>query len=87
MFPGYYWSVKFFHNRADMQHLLVHDNEAAVELQSLATAKHGMRFNNRYCLGSDFYAKAVGVKLLIGRAEDMRLNTCKTNMSCRKHSF
>jgi uncharacterized protein len=30
-------------------HLLVKDDEAVVELLSLATAKNGMRFDNRYC--------------------------------------
>jgi uncharacterized protein len=29
--------------------LLVKDNEAVVELHSLATAKNGLRFDNRYC--------------------------------------
>jgi ketosteroid isomerase-like protein len=29
--------------------LIVNDNEVAVELHSLATAKNGMRFDNRYC--------------------------------------
>ena len=28
---------------------LVKDNQAVVELHSLATAKNGMRFDNRYC--------------------------------------
>jgi hypothetical protein len=32
-----------------LEHLLVQDNEAVVELHSLATAKSGMRFDNRYC--------------------------------------
>src|SRR5580698_3757838 len=32
-----------------VEHLLVNDNEAVVELHSLATAKNGMRFDNRYC--------------------------------------
>ena len=31
------------------EHLLVKDDEAVVELHSLATAKNGMRFDNRYC--------------------------------------
>ena len=30
-------------------HLLVTDDEAVVELHSLATAKNGMRFDNYYC--------------------------------------
>ena len=32
-----------------MEHLVVNDDEAVVELHSLATAKNGMRFDNRYC--------------------------------------
>jgi ketosteroid isomerase-like protein len=32
-----------------MEHLLVKDDEAVVELRSLATAENGMRFDNRYC--------------------------------------
>ena len=32
-----------------MEHLIVKDDEAVVELHSLATAKNGMRFDNRYC--------------------------------------
>jgi hypothetical protein len=31
------------------ENLLVKDDEAVVELHSLATAKNGMRFDNRYC--------------------------------------
>jgi uncharacterized protein len=31
------------------EHVLVEDDEAVVELHSLATAKNGMRFDNRYC--------------------------------------
>lgn len=31
------------------EHLFVKDDEAVVELHSLATAKNGMRFDNRYC--------------------------------------
>ena len=33
----------------EVEHLLVKDDEAVVELHSLATAKNGMRFDNRYC--------------------------------------
>ena len=33
----------------NMEGLLVKGNEAVVELHSLATAKNGMRFDNRYC--------------------------------------
>jgi uncharacterized protein len=32
-----------------VEHLLVKNDEAVVELHSLATAKSGMRFDNRYC--------------------------------------
>jgi ketosteroid isomerase-like protein len=32
-----------------MEHLLVKDDEAVVELHSLATAMNGLRFDNRYC--------------------------------------
>jgi len=32
-----------------LEHLLVKDNQAVVELRSLATAKNGMRFDNYYC--------------------------------------
>jgi ketosteroid isomerase-like protein len=32
-----------------VQHLLVKDDWAIAELQSLATAKNGFRFDNRYC--------------------------------------
>jgi ketosteroid isomerase-like protein len=32
-----------------MENLIVEDDQAVVELHSLATAKNGMRFDNRYC--------------------------------------
>jgi ketosteroid isomerase-like protein len=32
-----------------LEHLIVEGEQAAVELHSLATAKNGMRFDNRYC--------------------------------------
>jgi ketosteroid isomerase-like protein len=32
-----------------VEHLLVADDQAVVELHSEATAKNGMRFDNRYC--------------------------------------
>ena len=35
--------------RLVVEHLIVKDDEAVVELRSLATAKNGMRFDNRYC--------------------------------------
>jgi ketosteroid isomerase-like protein len=31
------------------EHVIVNDDQAVVELRSLATAKNGMRFDNRYC--------------------------------------
>jgi ketosteroid isomerase-like protein len=31
------------------EHLIVKDDQAVVELHSFATAKNGMRFDNRYC--------------------------------------
>jgi uncharacterized protein len=36
------------------EHLMVKDNQAVVELHSLATARNGMRFDNRYCWVVDF---------------------------------
>ena len=33
-----------------VEHVLVKDDEAVVELRSLATAINGMRFDNRYCM-------------------------------------
>jgi hypothetical protein len=32
-----------------LEHLVINDDQAVVELHSLATAKNGMRFDNRYC--------------------------------------
>ena len=32
-----------------VENVIVQDDEAVVELHSLATAKNGMRFDNRYC--------------------------------------
>ena len=32
-----------------VEHLIIKDDQAVVELHSLATAKNGMRFDNRYC--------------------------------------
>jgi ketosteroid isomerase-like protein len=37
-----------------VEHLFVKDDVAVVELHSLATAKNGMRFDNRYCWVVDF---------------------------------
>src|ERR1700735_2470020 len=33
----------------EVEYLIVKDDQAVVELHSLATAKNGMRFDNRYC--------------------------------------
>jgi hypothetical protein len=35
--------------RLHLEYLVVKDGQAVVELHSLATAKNGMRFDNRYC--------------------------------------
>jgi ketosteroid isomerase-like protein len=35
--------------RLVVEHLLVKDSQAVVELRSLATARNGFRFDNRYC--------------------------------------
>jgi ketosteroid isomerase-like protein len=32
-----------------VEHLIVKDDQAVIEMHSLATAKTGMRFDNRYC--------------------------------------
>jgi uncharacterized protein len=32
-----------------LEHMIVLDDQTVVELRSLATAKNGMRFDNRYC--------------------------------------
>jgi uncharacterized protein len=32
-----------------VEHIIVKDDQSVVELHSLATAKNGMRFDNRYC--------------------------------------
>ena len=33
----------------ETEHIFVKDDQAVVELHSLATARNGMRFDNRYC--------------------------------------
>src|ERR1700678_1620528 len=35
--------------RLHVENMIVQDDQAVVELHSLATAKNGMRFDNRYC--------------------------------------
>ena len=42
-----------------VEHLLVKDDEAVVELHSLATAKNGMRFDNRYCWVVEFSGRTI----------------------------
>src|ERR1700739_868165 len=42
-----------------VEHLLVKDNQAVVELRSLATAKNGLRFDNRYCWLVDFRGEVI----------------------------
>jgi len=42
-----------------VEHLLVEDDQAVVELHSLATAKNGMRFDNRYCRVCTFESNVI----------------------------
>ena len=42
-----------------VQHVLVKDDEAVVELRSLATAKNGLRFDNRYCMVLTFEGETI----------------------------
>jgi ketosteroid isomerase-like protein len=42
-----------------VEHLLVKDDQAVVELHSLATAKNGMRFDNRYCRVCTFESNVI----------------------------
>ena len=42
-----------------VEDLLVKDDEAVVELHSLATAKNGMRFDNRYCWVVSFHGGVI----------------------------
>ena len=42
-----------------VEHLLVKDDQAVVELHSLATAKNGMRFDNRYCWVCTFESNVI----------------------------
>jgi len=46
-----------------VEHLLVKDDQAVVELRSAATAKNGMRFDNYYCWVVHFKDKVI-VKVL-----------------------
>ena len=57
-----------------VEHLLVKDDEAVVELHSLATAKNGMRFDNRYCWVVHFQGGViVGVRAYLDSAMVARL--------------
>jgi len=42
-----------------IQHVLVKDSVAVVELRSLATARNGFRFDNRYCWVVHFNGKVI----------------------------
>jgi ketosteroid isomerase-like protein len=42
-----------------LEHLLVKDDEAVVELQSLATAINRLRFDNRYCMVLGFDGETI----------------------------
>lgn len=57
-----------------VEHVIVQDDQAAVELRSLATAKNGMRFDNRYCWVVYFQAgKIVRVRAYLDSAMVTRL--------------
>src|SRR6202167_2280123 len=52
-----------------VEHLIVKDDQAVVELHSLATAKNGFRFDNRYCWVCRFAAgKIVEVRAYLDSA-------------------
>jgi ketosteroid isomerase-like protein len=56
------------------EHVIVQDDEAVVELHSLATAKNGMRFDNRYCWVCRFAAgKIVEVRAYLDSVMVARL--------------
>jgi ketosteroid isomerase-like protein len=42
-----------------VEHLIVKDDQAVVELHSLATAKNGLKFDNRYCWVCRFENRAI----------------------------
>jgi hypothetical protein len=44
-----------------VEHLLVSGDDAVVELHSLATAKNGLRFDNRYCWVLHFKGQTIDV--------------------------
>jgi ketosteroid isomerase-like protein len=56
------------------EHVIVQDDQAVIELHSLATAKNGMRFDNRYCWVCRFAAgKIVEVRAYLDSAMVARL--------------
>jgi ketosteroid isomerase-like protein len=56
------------------EHVVVQNDEAVVELHSLATAKNGMRFDNRYCWVCRFAGgKIVEVRAYLDSAMVARL--------------
>jgi len=42
-----------------VEHVIVNDDQAVVELHSMATATNGMRFDNRYCWVVHFEGKVI----------------------------
>lgn len=42
-----------------LEHLIVNGDEAVVELRSMATARNGMRFDNRYCWVVSFKGETI----------------------------
>ena len=42
-----------------VEHLIVKDDQAVVELHSLATAKNGLKFDNRYCWVCRFVNRSI----------------------------
>jgi ketosteroid isomerase-like protein len=57
-----------------IEHLIVSGDEAVVELRSFATAKNGMRFDNRYCWVCRFAGdKIVEVRAYLDSAMVARL--------------
>lgn len=44
-----------------VEHVIVNDDYAVVELHSMATAKNGLRFDNRYCWVCRFQDKTISL--------------------------
>ncbi len=42
-----------------VEHVVVKDDKAVVELRSLATARNGLRFDNRYCMVLTFEGETI----------------------------